>query len=181
MIAERVAAALLAADHRADLLHLRRHKLKPNANFDDVDAVFLPQDLQHPGGGQRLDDRPAIAAYFEQIERHQAIRPQLVDKDAVLVAQADTVRVAVVDDRHVRTHLLDPGQARVDIRRDRLGPVHLGEAWVGPAMHHGDRRLAAGQQLVEPAGAVAPHRVVDHGQPGGFDRLHVHQLADAAR
>ena len=41
--------------------------------------------------------------------------------------------------------------------------------------------LAAGQQLVQPARAVAPHRVVDHAQPRVLDALHIHQLADAGQ
>ena len=177
--AKRIAAALLAADQAVVLHHRRRDVLEADARIDHLDAVALAQLLQHRGRAQRLNDRPALAANLQQIHRQQGVNPELVDELPVLVAEAAAIRVAIQDADRVRAdgpRLRQPG---VHVRRDRFGPVHLRKDGVPLRVVLQHLGLAAGDEAGKVAGAVAPHVVHQHGEPGVLDRLDIHQRADA--
>ena len=174
---EGVAAALLAADEAIHLQELGRDVLEAHAGLVDGDAVQLPQAVEHLRGRERLDDRAAFAAHFEEVVGQQPEDAQLIHELAVLIADAHAVGVAIGDEAHVRAKCERLRQRRIHVGLDRLRALHLRKERVARRVDFADSRAPAAEQSREPARRVAPHRLDEHVQPGVAQPLQVYQPA----
>ena len=174
--AEGIPAALLAADHGVRFHHLGSDVFEAYARFINRDIIELAQLVQHGRRGQGLDDRAALAADLQQIERHQGIHAQLVDELTVLVTDAAAVRIPVRDQEDIGLVLHSRLQTNVDIWTDGLRTFHLREGGVARIVDLDYPGLATLEQTAEPAAAVAPHGIHHDRKAGILDPLDIDQL-----
>ncbi len=178
MATEGIPARFFPTDEGIGFEHLWSNVFEANASFMDGNIVDFAQLVEHPGGGDGLDDRATLATHLEHVISKQTVDAQLIDELAVLIADTDPVSVAIVDQQDIGI-VIDGGlQADIDVGGDRLGPLHLREEGIALGVNLDHLGSATLEQSREPACPVAPHRIDHHFQACIADRLEIEHRLD---
>ena len=172
------APGALAADDGVRLGHLGGDPLEAHGHL----IALLPQAFRHPvqqmGGGIVAHAGALPAAIFDQVVIEQHQQGVGVDEAALLVDDAQAVRIAVGGHAQiavpVRHHIGEGGQGLGVGGRELAA-----EEGVMPVMDDLQIAAAGGQDGAQAGLAHPVHGVQGDLQPRFFDGLHIHQREDA--